>query len=103
MNASNLVTILNATALVTMMLSMGLQVSFGELLASARPPRRLVLGLLANYRAGAGGHARIAARLPGRPDGLGWVSSSSPSAPAPGRAADHRHRQGRCPWAVGMM
>src|SRR4051812_28086913 len=32
-----------------MMLSMGLQVSFRDLLASARPTRLLILGLLANY------------------------------------------------------
>jgi BASS family bile acid:Na+ symporter len=49
MNASKLIAILNATALVTMMLSMGLRVSGEELLASARPARRLVLGVIANY------------------------------------------------------
>ena len=49
MNASDLLAILNATALVTMMLSMGLRVGGEELLASARPARRLVLGLIANY------------------------------------------------------
>jgi BASS family bile acid:Na+ symporter len=49
MNATNLVTILNATALVTMMLAMGLRVGGQELLASARPARRLILGLIVNF------------------------------------------------------
>ncbi len=49
MNASKAIAILNASSLVTMMLSMGLRVSGGELLASARPARRLVLGLIANF------------------------------------------------------
>jgi len=49
MITSNLVAILNGTALATMMLSMGLRVGVGELLASARPARRLVLGLIVNY------------------------------------------------------
>ena len=48
-NASKAIAILNASSLVTMMLSMGLRVSVGELLASARPARRLVLGLIANF------------------------------------------------------
>ncbi|WP_406696177.1 bile acid:sodium symporter [Singulisphaera sp. Ch08] len=49
MNTQSLISLLNVTALVTMMLSMGLQVSFEDLLASARPTRLLVMGLLANY------------------------------------------------------
>jgi len=48
-DTANLTTLLNVTALVAMMLSMGLQVKFQDVLASARPARRLVLGLLANY------------------------------------------------------
>ena len=49
MNASKSIAILNASALVMMMFSMGLRVTGGELLASARPARRLVLGLIANF------------------------------------------------------
>ena len=49
MNASKAIAILNASSLVTMMLSMGLRVGVGELFASARPARRLVLGLIANF------------------------------------------------------
>lgn len=49
MNASNLIATLNATALVTMMLAMGLRVGGEELLASARPARRLIPGLIANF------------------------------------------------------
>jgi BASS family bile acid:Na+ symporter len=44
-----LIALLNVTALVTIMLSMGLQVTIPAVLASARPARRLLLGLLANY------------------------------------------------------
>ena len=49
MNAPSFIPMLNATALVTMMLSMGLRVGLDELRASARPARRLVAGLIANY------------------------------------------------------
>jgi BASS family bile acid:Na+ symporter len=48
-DTSRLITLLNATALVTIMLSMGLQVNFGDVLTSARPAQVLVLALLANY------------------------------------------------------
>jgi BASS family bile acid:Na+ symporter len=44
-----LVALLNLTALVTIMLSMGLQVNFTDVLDSARSARLLALGLLANY------------------------------------------------------
>src|SRR4051812_33180962 len=49
MNASKVIAILNTSSLVAMMLSMGLRVTGGELLASARPTRRLVLGLIPNF------------------------------------------------------
>ncbi len=48
-NTSRALAILNVSALVAMMLSMGLGVSGGALLASVRPARRLVLGLIANF------------------------------------------------------
>jgi len=44
-----LVSLLNVTALVTIMLSMGLQVRFEDVLASARRTRLLLFGLIANY------------------------------------------------------
>jgi BASS family bile acid:Na+ symporter len=48
-DTSRLITLLNVTALVMMMLSMGLKVRFENVLASARPAHVLVLGLFANY------------------------------------------------------
>jgi BASS family bile acid:Na+ symporter len=44
-----MIALLNATALATMMLSMGLQVKFEEVLASAGRTRLLSLALIANY------------------------------------------------------
>jgi bile acid:Na+ symporter, BASS family len=48
-DTSKLISLLNVTALVAIMLSMGLQVKVEEVVASARPASRLVLGLVANY------------------------------------------------------
>jgi BASS family bile acid:Na+ symporter len=103
MNASNPISLLNATALVTMMFSMGLRVGGEELLASARPVRRLVLGLIANY-------ALVPAVTLGlvhlfRADPMVSVGflilASSPGAPVgPPITALAR---GDVPWAVGMM
>jgi bile acid:Na+ symporter, BASS family len=44
-----LVNIINLTALVTIMLSMGMQVRFEAVVASANPLKRVALGLLANF------------------------------------------------------
>ena len=44
-----MIALLNATALATMMLSMGLQVKFEEVLASAGRTRLLSLALIANF------------------------------------------------------
>ena len=49
MDTPTFITLLNVTALVTIMLSMGMKVTLGSLLASARQTRLLLLGLLANY------------------------------------------------------
>ena len=49
MDTSILIPVLNVTALVAIMLSMGLKVNVDEVVASARPARRLMLGLVANY------------------------------------------------------
>jgi len=48
-DTARIVSLLNVTALVTIMLSMGLQVKLEDVLASARSTRLLVRGLLANY------------------------------------------------------
>jgi BASS family bile acid:Na+ symporter len=103
MNASKLIAVLNTTALVTMMLAMGLRVGGRELLASARPARRLILGLVANY-------ALVPAITLGllklfRADPMVSVGflilASSPGAPVgPPITAIAR---GDVPWAVGMM
>jgi BASS family bile acid:Na+ symporter len=103
MNAPSLVTLLNATALVTMMLSMGLRVSPEELLASARPARRLVLGLLANY-----------VLVPAVTLGLLHVFRANPMVSAgflilavcPGAPVGPpitAVARGNVPWAIGMM
>jgi BASS family bile acid:Na+ symporter len=44
-----MITLLNVTALVTIMLAMGMQVRFEAVMASTRPLHRVGLGLLANY------------------------------------------------------
>jgi BASS family bile acid:Na+ symporter len=49
MDSSRVIAPLNVLALVTMMLSMGLDVEIQAVLASARPARRLLVGLLANF------------------------------------------------------
>ena len=49
MNTAGWLSLLNVTALVAVMLSMGLQVKLADLLASTRPVRPLVMGVLANY------------------------------------------------------
>jgi bile acid:Na+ symporter, BASS family len=46
---STIITLLNVTALVAMMLSMGMKVTLESLLASARQTRLVLFGLLANY------------------------------------------------------
>jgi BASS family bile acid:Na+ symporter len=49
MKTSTIITLLNVTALVAIMLSMGMKVTLEALLVSARRWRLLVLGLIANY------------------------------------------------------
>jgi predicted Na+-dependent transporter len=101
MNTSNLVAILNGTALATRMLSMGLRVGVGELLASARPARRLVLGLIVNY-------ALVPVVTIGllhlfRADPMVSVGSSS-SRPAPAPRSGRRSQPspgGMCPGPSG--
>lgn len=49
MDTADIVTLLNVTALVTIMLAMGLQVKFEAVTASVRPLHRVALGLIGNY------------------------------------------------------
>jgi BASS family bile acid:Na+ symporter len=103
MNASELIAVLNATALVTMMLAMGLRVGGRELLASARPARRLILGLVANYvlvPAITLGLLKLFRADPMVSVGF-LILASCPGAPVgPPITAIVR---GDVPWAVGMM
>ena len=102
-NTSNLIFILNATVLVTMMLSMGLRVGADELLASARPARRLVLGLIANYALVPAVTLGLLRAFHADPMvSVGFlVLASCPGAPVgPPITAI---AGGNVPWAVGMM
>lgn len=103
MNAPSLISLLNVTALVTMMLSMGLQVSFRDLLASTRPTRLLILGLLANYvfvPAVTVGLLNLFRADPMVSAGF-LILAVCPGAPVgPPITAIAR---GNVPWAVGMM
>jgi BASS family bile acid:Na+ symporter len=102
-DTARLTTLLNVTALVAMMLSMGLRVELAEVLSSARPVRRIGLGLLANY-------ALVPAATLGllsvfRADPLvaaGFlILAACPGAPVgPPITALAR---GNVPWSVGMM
>ena len=49
MDTQKLVSLVNVTALVVIMLSMGLQVTIADVIAAARSARRVTLGLIANY------------------------------------------------------
>jgi bile acid:Na+ symporter, BASS family len=102
-DASKAIAILNASSLVTMMLSMGLRVTGGELLASARPARRLVLGLVANF-----------VLLPAVTVGLLYVFHAGPMiavgflilASCPGAPVGPpitAIARGDVPWSLGMM
>ena len=85
---------LNLTALVTIMLSMGLQVNIQAVLASARPARLVMLGLLANF-----------VLVPAVTLGLLYVFQADPMVSAgflrpcrlpgsSGGTTDHGHRRG---------
>jgi BASS family bile acid:Na+ symporter len=49
MDTALVVQLLNVTALITIMLAMGMQVKFEAVMASTRPLHRVLLGLIANY------------------------------------------------------
>jgi BASS family bile acid:Na+ symporter len=99
----SLITLLNVTALETIMLSMGLQVKFEDVLDSARPARLLVLGLLANYGI-----------VPMVTLGLLWLFQANPMvsvgffilAVCPGAPLGPpltAIARGNVPWAIGIM
>jgi BASS family bile acid:Na+ symporter len=103
MNTTKLIAILNAAALVMMMLSMGLRVGGRALLASFRPARRVVLGLIANYAlVPAVTLALLHVFRAGSLVSVGFlILACCPGAPVgPPITAVAR---GDVPWAVGMM
>lgn len=102
-DAPRLIPVLNVTALVAIMFSMGLQVKVEEVVTSARPARRLVLGLLANYLI-----------VPGITFGLLYVFQADPMVSAgflilaacPGAPIGPPITgiaRGDVPWSIGMM
>ena len=102
-DTSTLIPVLNVTALVAIMLSMDLRVKVEEVVASARPARRLVLGLVANY-----------VIVPGITIGLLYVFQADPMvsvgffilAACPGAPIGPPITgiaRGDIPWAIGMM
>ena len=49
MDTQKLVSLVNVTALVAIMLSMGLRVTIADVIAAARSFRRVTIGVIANY------------------------------------------------------
>jgi bile acid:Na+ symporter, BASS family len=97
------ITGLNVTALVTIMLSMGLQVNIQTVFASARRTRLLMLGLLANY-----------VLVPAITLGLLFLFQANPLVSigfmilavclgAPLGPPITAIARGNVPWAIGMM
>ena len=103
MQASTVMTVLNVTRLVAIMLSMGMKVRLEALLASARQTRLAVLGPARQFRDRAGGHGRLALPFPDQPAvSVGFlILAVCPGAPfAPLITAIAR---GHVPSAIGMM
>jgi BASS family bile acid:Na+ symporter len=102
-DTSRLVALLNVSALVTIMLSMGLQVTFEDVLLSARRARQLLLGLFANYLlvpAVTLGLLCVFQANPMVSVGL-LILAACPGAPVgPPITAIAR---GDVPWSIGMM
>jgi BASS family bile acid:Na+ symporter len=103
MDTPTLITLLNVTALVTIMLSMGMQVRFEAVLAAARRTRLLVLGLLANYVLVP--TVTLGLLFLFQANSLVWVGflilAVCPGAPlGPPLAGVAR---GDVPWSIGMM
>jgi BASS family bile acid:Na+ symporter len=103
MDTSRLVALLNVSALVTIMLSMGLQVTFEDVLLSARRACQVLLGLFANYvlvPAVTLGLLCVFQANPMVSVGL-FILAACPGAPVgPPITAIAR---GDVPWSIGMM
>ena len=103
MDAQKLIGLINVTALVTIMLSMGLQVTFATVVASARPVGRVALGLVANYvlvPAMTLGLLRLF--QPTAMVAAGFlILAVCPGAPVAPPAATLA--RGNLPWAIGLM
>jgi BASS family bile acid:Na+ symporter len=102
-DTQGLVTLLNITALVTIMLSMGLQVRFEAVIASTRPVLPVVLGLVANYvlvPAVTLGLLRLFQAEPLVSVGF-FVLAVCPGAPIGPPVT--RIAKGNVPWAIGLM
>jgi BASS family bile acid:Na+ symporter len=97
------VSLINVTALVVIMLSMGLQVTVADVAASARSPGRVALGLIANYLlvpAVTVGLLRLFEPDPMVAVGF-LVLAVCPGAPvAPPAVTIAR---GNVPWSIGLM
>jgi len=102
-DTSTVIALLNVAALFTMMLSMGMQVRFEAVLASARRTRLLMFGLLANY-----------VLVPAATVGLLFLFQANPLVSvgflilgvcpgAPLGPPITAVAKGDVPWAVGMM
>ncbi|MFL5339573.1 MAG: bile acid:sodium symporter family protein [Gemmataceae bacterium] len=103
MNTASLVSLLNVTALVTIMLAMGLQVKFKAVTASVRPVHRVALGLLANYGlvpAVTVGLLSFFAAAPMVSAGF-LILAVCPGAPIGPMAA--KIARGNVAWSIGMM
>jgi bile acid:Na+ symporter, BASS family len=99
----SLITLVNVTALVTIMLAMGLQVKFQAVMASTRPVLRVLLALFANY-----------VLVPAATLGLLYLFQADPMvsvgffilAVCPGAPIGPPVTgiaKGDVPWAIGMM
>jgi BASS family bile acid:Na+ symporter len=102
-DTQQVVGLINVTALVAIMLSMGLQVTFAALVASARVSGRVALGLVANYvLVPAAALALLHLFEPDPLIAVGFlILAVCPGAPvAPPATTIAR---GDVPWAVGLM
>lgn len=103
MDTASLISLVNVTALVTIMLSMGLQVKWQAVMASTRPVLLVALGLFANY-----------VLVPAVTLGLLYLFQANPMVSAgffilavcPGAPIGPPVTgiaKGNVPWAIGMM
>ncbi|HEX4589000.1 MAG TPA: bile acid:sodium symporter, partial [Gemmataceae bacterium] len=103
MDTQQLVSLINVTALVVIMFSMGLQVTIADVVASARAAGRVTLGLLANYVL-VPGVTLLLLRLfdPDPFVAVGFlILAVCPGAPVSPLAT--KLAKGNVPWSIGMM